>query len=81
MGITVTAMDAARPAFGALVEGVDIGAGVAAGTAAEIEDAIHFAKSSAGWSAYINGLQSDFDQFKREVRTACDHVRSMQRAA
>ena len=45
---------------------------------AEIEDAIHFAKSSAGWSAYINGLQLDYDQFKKEVLAACEHVRSTQ---
>jgi len=45
-------------------------------TDAEIEDAVHFAKSSAGWSAYLNGLQMDFEQFKSEVKSACDHVRS-----
>jgi len=47
-------------------------------TDAEIEDAVHYAKSSAGWSTYVNGMQIDFDQFKSEVRKACDHVRSMQ---
>ncbi len=47
-------------------------------TDAEIEDAVHFAKSSAGWSAYINGLQTDFDQFKDEVLQICEHVRSLQ---
>jgi AhpD family alkylhydroperoxidase len=46
-------------------------------TEAEIEDAIHYAKSSAGWSAYINGQQADFDQFKSEIQTACNHARSM----
>ncbi len=45
---------------------------------AEIEDAVHYAKSSAGWSTYINGLQLDYDQFKAEVLQACEHVRSMQ---
>ncbi len=44
----------------------------------EIEDALHYAKSSAGWSAYVNGLQLDFDQFKDEIQQACEHVRSMQ---
>jgi len=48
-------------------------------TDAEIEDAVHYAKSSAGWSTYINGLQLDYDQFKAEVLQACDHVRSSQR--
>ena len=44
-------------------------------TAAEIEDAIHYAKASAGWSAYLNGLQLDFNEFKGEVQQACEHVR------
>ncbi|OGR15583.1 MAG: hypothetical protein A2X81_19220 [Desulfobacterales bacterium GWB2_56_26] len=44
-------------------------------TDAEIEDAVHFAKSSAGWSTYINGLQVDFDTFKEEVRSSCEYVR------
>lgn len=45
-------------------------------TAAEIEDAVHYAKSSAGWSAYLNGMQIDLAQFKAEVKRACDHVRA-----
>jgi AhpD family alkylhydroperoxidase len=44
----------------------------------EIEDAVHFAKSSAGWSAYANGLQIDYDQFKKEVHQMCEHVRSLE---
>jgi AhpD family alkylhydroperoxidase len=47
-------------------------------TDAEIEDAVHYAKSTAGWSAYINGLQIDFDQFRKEVMQSCEHVRKMQ---
>jgi AhpD family alkylhydroperoxidase len=50
-------------------------------TDAEIENALHYAKSSAGWSTYINGLQLDFDQFQEEIRRACEHVRSLQKAA
>ena len=50
-------------------------------TDAEIEDAVHYAKSSAGWSTYINGLQLDFDQLKEEVLQACEHVRSSQAKA
>ncbi len=49
-------------------------------TEAEIEDAVHFAKSSAGWSTYINGLQIDFDKFKKEVLHACKHARSMKKS-
>lgn len=47
-------------------------------TDAEIEDAIHFAKSSAGWSTYINGLQMDYDLFKAEVDEVCEHIRQAQ---
>ena len=50
-------------------------------TEEEIEDALHYAKSSAGWSTYVNGLQIDFDQFKDEILQACEHVRSAQAAA
>lgn len=47
-------------------------------TDAEIEDAVHFAKSSAGWSTYINGMQVDYEQFKREIAQMCEFVRSQQ---
>ncbi len=47
-------------------------------TQAEIEDAVHYAKSSAGWSTYINGMQTDFEKFKGEVLHACEHIRSTQ---
>ncbi len=45
---------------------------------AEIEAAMHYAKTVAGWSTYVNGLQVDFDRFRREVTEACEHVRSQQ---
>ena len=45
-------------------------------TDAEIEDAVHFAKSSAGWSTYLNGLQVDYDQFKEEMKRVSEYVRS-----
>jgi AhpD family alkylhydroperoxidase len=44
-------------------------------TEAEIEDAIHFAKSVMGWSTYVNGMQIDFEQFKTEVLKASDYVK------
>ncbi len=47
-------------------------------TDAEIEDAVHYAKSSVGWSTYINGMQIDFETFKNEIMQACEHVRSLQ---
>jgi AhpD family alkylhydroperoxidase len=46
-------------------------------TQEEIEAAVHYAKNSAGWSTYLNGLQFDFDQFKDEVQQVARHVRSM----
>ena len=46
-------------------------------TDAEIEDAVHVAKATAGWSAYINGLQIDFEQFKSEMQQMVKYVREM----
>lgn len=47
-------------------------------TADEIEDAVHFAKSSAGWSTYLNGLQTDYELFKAELDEVCEHIRHAQ---
>lgn len=46
----------------------------------EIEEAVRFAKASAGWSTYINGLQVDLDQFKKEIDQACAHVKASMQA-
>lgn len=48
---------------------------LAGATDAEIEDAVHYAKSTAGWSTYLNGMQVDYDQFTKEITAACDYVR------
>jgi AhpD family alkylhydroperoxidase len=48
-------------------------------TEAEIEDAVHYAKSSAGWSTYINGLQLNYEEFTGEIDRACKHVRRLQK--
>ncbi len=47
-------------------------------TDAEIEDAVHFAKSAAGWSAYVNGMQIDYDQFRQEIMKMTEYVRNHQ---
>lgn len=47
-------------------------------TEAEIEDAIHFAKNSAGWSTYVNGLQLSYEEFTKEIDMVCAHVRGLQ---
>jgi AhpD family alkylhydroperoxidase len=45
-------------------------------TEEEIEDAVHYAKSSAGWSAYLNGLQVDYEQFAKEIAQVAEYVRA-----
>ena len=42
----------------------------------EIEDAVHYAKSSAGWSAYLNGIQEDYDNFATELAQIGEHMSS-----
>ena len=49
-------------------------------TDAEIEDAVHFAKHTMGWSTYLHGLQVDFEQFKDELKQAVEYAR-MKKAA
>lgn len=44
-------------------------------TAAELEDAVHYAKSSAGWSAYLNGMRVDKEQFADELARVAAYVR------
>jgi AhpD family alkylhydroperoxidase len=53
---------------------------LAGATEEEIEDAIHFAKASAGWSAYLNGYQIDYDEFKRELAQIVKYVKEHQMA-
>lgn len=45
----------------------------------EIEDALHYAKSSVGWSAYLSGNQTDFEEFKKEIVHACNHVKKLEK--
>ena len=49
-------------------------------TDAEIEDAVLFAKLSSGWSATLNGLQIDYDQFKEEMEKVSEYIQSRQAA-
>lgn len=48
-------------------------------TDAEIEDALHFAKSTTGWSTYVSGHEIDFDQWKREVTQICEYLVNSQK--
>jgi AhpD family alkylhydroperoxidase len=42
----------------------------------EIENAIHLAKSSAGWSTYLHGFQVDLDEVKEEHHRMIEFVRA-----
>ena len=33
----------------------------------EIQEAVHFAKHTTGWSTYLNGIRQDHDQFEAEL--------------
>jgi AhpD family alkylhydroperoxidase len=44
----------------------------------EIQNAVHFAKQTAGWSTYVNGMQIEFEQFKKEVDQIIEHVKALQ---
>lgn len=46
-------------------------------TGAEIEEAVHLAKETAGWSTYLNGLRIDFDVFKDELRRIVDYAKAV----
>jgi AhpD family alkylhydroperoxidase len=40
----------------------------------EIQEAVHYAKMSTGWSVYLNGMQTDFDQFADELQQVGAHL-------
>jgi AhpD family alkylhydroperoxidase len=40
----------------------------------EIQEAVHYAKMSLGWSAYLNGIRQDYDQFTEELEQIGEHL-------
>ncbi|MEL7832452.1 carboxymuconolactone decarboxylase family protein [Fodinibius sp. Rm-B-1B1-1] len=40
----------------------------------EIQEAVHYAKMSVGWSVYLNGMQQDFDLFSEELERIVTHI-------
>jgi AhpD family alkylhydroperoxidase len=50
-------------------------------TEEEIEEAAHYAKMTLGWSAYVNGVQLDFDQFRKEMQQMTSFLSKQQKAA
>ena len=45
-------------------------------TEEEITEAVLFAKSSMGWSTWLNGMQIDYDGFREELDRVVDHVKA-----
>jgi AhpD family alkylhydroperoxidase len=50
-------------------------------TDAELEDAVHYAKSNLGWSTYLHGMRYDHDRFRKDVDRICEHARAQASAA
>lgn len=42
----------------------------------EIQEAAHYAKASLGWSAYLNGMRQDYDQFADELKQVGEYLSS-----
>ncbi len=47
-------------------------------TDAEIQEAVHYAKMSLGWSAYLNGMQTEYNDFKKELQQIGEYVKEKQ---
>ncbi len=43
----------------------------------EIQETIHYAKATAGWSAYINGMALNYNEFTKEMDAICAHIREV----
>jgi AhpD family alkylhydroperoxidase len=46
----------------------------------EIQEAVHFAKMTVGWSVYLNGIQEDFDRFSKDLRKMGEYLAEHQHA-
>ncbi|KJY43019.1 hypothetical protein VR41_05230 [Streptomyces sp. NRRL B-1568] len=42
----------------------------------EIQEAVHYAKNSLGWSAYLNGMREDEDTFAKELAQIKEYLAS-----
>jgi AhpD family alkylhydroperoxidase len=45
-------------------------------TEEEVQEAVHYAKMSAGWSVYLNGIREDYDQFAVELGQIGEYLSS-----
>lgn len=48
-------------------------------TEEELQEAVHYAKMSLGWSAYLNGIRQDYDEFAKELEQIGDHLSQQQK--
>lgn len=42
----------------------------------EIQEAVHFAKYTSGWSVYLNGIREDYDRFAQELKQIGTYISS-----
>lgn len=40
----------------------------------EIQEAVHLAKHTVGWSVYLNGMRTDYDEFAEELERIGEHM-------
>jgi len=40
----------------------------------EIQEAVHLAKHTVGWSTYLNGTREDYDRFEQELHRIGEHL-------
>jgi AhpD family alkylhydroperoxidase len=40
----------------------------------EIQEAVHYAKMTVGWSVYLNGMRQDYNQFAEELQQIGEHL-------
>lgn len=45
-------------------------------TQEEIQEAVHFAKMSVGWSVYLNGMQTDYNEFSKEFTRIGEYLQT-----
>lgn len=47
-------------------------------TEEELQEAVHYAKESVGWSVYLNGTRTDLDEFESELHEMTAFARAQQ---
>ncbi len=40
----------------------------------EIQEAVHYAKMTVGWSVYLNGIREDYDSFANDLEKISEHM-------